>query len=213
MVSEPELLILDEPFSGLDPVNADALKDAVLELRVGATIVFSTHDMSAAERLCDRIFMIFKGNKVLDGTLAEIQDAVRRRHRARADGGGRARARGLPGVDKVVDHGQPQELRAHGRPAGVPARAGRRARPCTSSSSPRLPCTTSSCASRVLGRRKRMLHRILLIAKRDYVASVMRKAFLFGLVFAPLLFGGGLFGIAVLRVTDGNKEKEDRHPR
>ncbi len=52
-----------------------------------------------------------------------------------------------------------------------------------------------------------MLHRILLIAKRDYVASVMRKAFLVGLVFAPLLFGGGLFGIAILRVTDGNKDK------
>lgn len=53
-----------------------------------------------------------------------------------------------------------------------------------------------------------MLHKILLIAKRDYVASVMRKAFLFGLVFAPLMFGGGLFGIAVLRVTDGNKERK-----
>ena len=52
-----------------------------------------------------------------------------------------------------------------------------------------------------------MLHRILLIAKRDYVASVMRKAFLIGLVFAPLMFGGGLFGIALLRVTDGNKDR------
>src|SRR6185503_12815962 len=74
VVSKPRLLILDEPFSGLDPVNADALRDAVLALRgSGTTIVFSTHDMSAAERLCDRIFMIFKGNKVLDGTLDEIQ--------------------------------------------------------------------------------------------------------------------------------------------
>jgi ABC-2 type transport system ATP-binding protein len=70
IVSKPRLLILDEPFSGLDPVNADALREAVLELRAaGTTIVFSTHDMSAAERMCDRIFMIFKGNKVLDGTL------------------------------------------------------------------------------------------------------------------------------------------------
>ncbi|MBP6715657.1 MAG: ATP-binding cassette domain-containing protein, partial [Acidobacteria bacterium] len=74
IVSRPRLLILDEPFSGLDPVNADALKDAVLDLRRdGTTIVFSTHDMGAAERLCDRIFMIFKGQKVLDGTLDEIQ--------------------------------------------------------------------------------------------------------------------------------------------
>ncbi len=52
-----------------------------------------------------------------------------------------------------------------------------------------------------------MLRRILLIAKRDYVASVMRKAFLIGLVFAPLMFGGGLFGLALLRVTDGNKDR------
>ena len=70
VVAKPKLLILDEPFSGLDPVNAESLRDAVLELRrQGTTIVFSTHDMSAAERLCDRIFMIFNGQKVLDGSL------------------------------------------------------------------------------------------------------------------------------------------------
>jgi ABC-2 type transport system ATP-binding protein len=74
VVSEPELLILDEPFSGLDPVNADVLRDAVLEMRRrGTTVVFSTHDMAIAEKMCDRIFMIFRGRKVLDGTLAEIQ--------------------------------------------------------------------------------------------------------------------------------------------
>ena len=69
-----DLVILDEPFSGLDPVNRDVLRDAVLELkRRGTTIVFSTHDMSMAELMCDRIFMIFKGRKVLDGSLDEIQ--------------------------------------------------------------------------------------------------------------------------------------------
>ncbi len=74
IVSRPQLLILDEPFSGLDPVNAEALRDAVLDLRrEGATVVFSTHDMTTAEKLCDRIFMIFKGNKVLDGSLDDIQ--------------------------------------------------------------------------------------------------------------------------------------------
>ena len=70
VLNKPQLLILDEPFSGLDPVNSEVLKDAVLDLKkAGTTIVFSTHDMSVAERLCDRIFMIFKGQKVLDGTL------------------------------------------------------------------------------------------------------------------------------------------------
>lgn len=115
VVSEPELLILDEPFSGLDPVNAEVLKDAVLELRRrGTTIVFSTHDMGAAERLCDRIFMIFRGQKVLDGTLEEIQaqygaDTVRVRTE-----GGRAVLDGMPGVERVVDHGNVQEVRLAG---------------------------------------------------------------------------------------------------
>src|SRR5688572_27209278 len=75
VISAPALLILDEPFSGLDPVNAQVLKDAVLEMRRrGSTVVFSTHDMGTAERMCDRIFMIFKGRKVLDGTLHDIQE-------------------------------------------------------------------------------------------------------------------------------------------
>ena len=67
-------MILDEPFSGLDPVNLEVLREAVLELRqTGTTVVFSTHDMDVAENLCDTIFMIFRGQKVLDGTLESIQ--------------------------------------------------------------------------------------------------------------------------------------------
>ncbi len=74
VVARPQLVILDEPFSGLDPVNLESLKDAVLELREnGTTIVFSTHDMEMAEKMCDTIFMIFNGRKVLDGTLDCIQ--------------------------------------------------------------------------------------------------------------------------------------------
>jgi ABC-2 type transport system ATP-binding protein len=112
VVSKPELLILDEPFTGLDPVNAEALKDAVLEMRRrGTTVVFSTHDMTTAEKMCDRIFMIFKGKKVLDGTLEEIQaqygfDTVRLRTAA-----GAAALTGIPGVDSVNDYGQLQEIR------------------------------------------------------------------------------------------------------
>jgi ABC-2 type transport system ATP-binding protein len=76
VVARPQLLILDEPFSGLDPVNMETLRDAVLDLRAeGTTVVFSTHDMDMAERLCDTIFMIFNGRKVLDGSLHEIQAA------------------------------------------------------------------------------------------------------------------------------------------
>jgi ABC-2 type transport system ATP-binding protein len=117
IVSRPELLILDEPFSGLDPVNAEALKDAVLEVRRhGTTVVFSTHDMATAERMCDRIFMIFKGRKVLDGTLDEIQaeygfDTVRVRTAA-----GAAALAGLPAVESVNDYGQQQEVRLISEP-------------------------------------------------------------------------------------------------
>lgn len=74
VVAQPKLVILDEPFSGLDPVNLEAIKEAVLQLRAaGTTIVFSTHDMDMAEKMCDTIFMIFNGRKVLDGSLSSIQ--------------------------------------------------------------------------------------------------------------------------------------------
>ena len=117
VVSDPALLILDEPFSGLDPVNAQVLKDAVLEMRRrGATVVFSTHDMATAERMCDRIFMIFRGRKVLDGSLESIQDqygvdTVRIRTSA-----GAAALAGMPDVESVNDFGQLQEVRLKGDP-------------------------------------------------------------------------------------------------
>lgn len=75
VISSPELIILDEPFSGLDPVNRDVMKDAVLGLKEsGKTVIFSTHDMDIAEKMCDYVFMIYKGKKVLDGTLNSIKD-------------------------------------------------------------------------------------------------------------------------------------------
>jgi len=117
VVADPELVILDEPFTGLDPVNAEALKDAVLQLRrEGKTIVFSTHDMATAERMCDRIFMIFKGQKVLDGSLEEIQarygsDTVR----VRIDGGVSVLGR-MADVESVNDYGRLQEVRLRGNP-------------------------------------------------------------------------------------------------
>jgi ABC-2 type transport system ATP-binding protein len=73
-INEPDLLILDEPFSGLDPVNLELLKGIILSLREeGKTVIFSTHVMHEAERLCDRILLIDHGRAVLDGTLDEIR--------------------------------------------------------------------------------------------------------------------------------------------
>ena len=74
VLHDPELVILDEPFSGLDPVNMEVLSRIVLDWRQrGRTVIFSTHVMEQAEKLCDHVFMICRGEKVLDGTLDEIR--------------------------------------------------------------------------------------------------------------------------------------------
>ncbi len=73
-INDPDLLILDEPFSGLDPVNLDLLKEIIIDMRKkGKTIIFSTHVMHEAEQLCDFILLINKGKAVLDGRLDEIR--------------------------------------------------------------------------------------------------------------------------------------------
>jgi ABC-2 type transport system ATP-binding protein len=128
VVSNPSLLILDEPFSGLDPVNAQVLKDAVLEIRRrGATVVFSTHDMSTAERMCDRIFMIFRGRKVLDGSLESIQDQYGADTVRVRTSTGTAALADMPDVEAVNDFGQMQEVRLKGDPQAFLARLTQRA--------------------------------------------------------------------------------------
>ena len=76
LLHDPDLVILDEPFSGLDPINAQALKDTVVDLRrLGKTVIFSTHLMDNAERLCDAVCIIARGEKVLDGEVAQVKAA------------------------------------------------------------------------------------------------------------------------------------------
>ena len=76
LIHDPDLVILDEPFSGLDPVNAQALKDTVVDLKArGKTVIFSTHLMDNAERLCDAVCIIDGGNKVLDGAVTAVKAA------------------------------------------------------------------------------------------------------------------------------------------
>jgi ABC-2 type transport system ATP-binding protein len=117
VIARPQLLILDEPFSGLDPVNLEVLRAAILEERQrGTTVIFSTHDMSMAEQLCDFVFMIYQGRKVLDGTLAEIQssygaDTLRLGLQDRGES-----LSHLPGVQWIRDLGQVQEIRYSGDP-------------------------------------------------------------------------------------------------
>ena len=98
MLHDPELVILDEPFSGLDPVNSQALKDTVLELRrEGRTVIFSTHVMDAAERMCDAVAIISRGDVVANGTLSALKAEFGgpRRVSLQFAGSGRDRARAV----------------------------------------------------------------------------------------------------------------------
>ena len=85
LLHDPEIVILDEPFSGLDPINAQALKDTVVDLkRRGKTVIFSTHLMDNAERLCDSVCIIAQGVKVLDGTVSGVKSEHNKRNVALA---------------------------------------------------------------------------------------------------------------------------------
>jgi len=103
IVHDPEVLILDEPFSGLDPINVNLIRNFLLEFRAGGkTIVFSTHVLEQAEKLCDHICLITKSKKVLDGDLKELKrryagNVIRLSTDATID-----RLRSLPGVREVV---------------------------------------------------------------------------------------------------------------
>lgn len=80
VIHSPELIILDEPFSGLDPINANQLKEAILFLKEsGSTIIFSSHQMANVEEICENICMIKKGEVLLSGNLQEIKDSMDKR--------------------------------------------------------------------------------------------------------------------------------------
>jgi ABC-2 type transport system ATP-binding protein len=81
LLHEPELIVLDEPFSGLDPVNTQVLRDTVLDLRRrGRTILFSTHIMEHAEKLCDQLCIIARGCKLVEGSVADVKERHGGRH-------------------------------------------------------------------------------------------------------------------------------------
>lgn len=112
ILNDPEIIILDEPFGGLDPVNAELLKDAVLDMQQrGTTVIFSTHDMNMAEKMCDQIFMIYKGKKVLDGTLQSIQDQYGSDTIRIQTEKGSSALEGIAGIDKINNYGKEQEIK------------------------------------------------------------------------------------------------------
>jgi ABC-2 type transport system ATP-binding protein len=112
VLGKPPILILDEPFSGMDPVNQHLFKDKILELnRAGTTIIFSTHQMETAERLCKEIALINKGQLVLSGPLAKVKEGFGKNSvLLEYDGDGSFLAR-LPGVARVDEYGSYSEIR------------------------------------------------------------------------------------------------------
>src|SRR4030095_10528956 len=91
VLHDPDLLILDEPTSGLDPVNVELLKEVVLELKAtGKTIIFSTHQMSLAEEICDDICLLNRSRKVLEGSIREVKRSFSRNAVALRLAGGEA---------------------------------------------------------------------------------------------------------------------------
>ncbi len=111
VIGSPKLAILDEPFSGLDPVNLDLLKNSIRQLRdEGTTVILSTHDMDVAQSMCDRVLMIYRGQNVLDGTLNEIrtQKGQPRLRVRMADGS--IPQQYLPGVESCIANGDFYDL-------------------------------------------------------------------------------------------------------
>ncbi len=112
VIHEPELIILDEPFSGLDPVNTKLLKDIMLEMKDrGVTIIFSTHRMEQVEMICDNICLINKAQSVLKGNLAEIKRNYGRNTVILEYDGDARMVRKYPDVDKVDDYGKYMEVK------------------------------------------------------------------------------------------------------
>ena len=115
VISRPKLVILDEPFSGLDPVNLNTIRETIVSLRKeGTTVILSTHDMEMAERMCDSIFMIYQGKKVLNGALQSIQQRYGEDTIRMSVDGDKRKVAALAGVEDWRDFGQYQEIRFSG---------------------------------------------------------------------------------------------------
>ena len=111
VLHEPELIILDEPFSGLDPVNTKLLKDVMLEMREkGTTIIFSTHRMEQVEMICDDICLINKAEKVIAGNLKKIKQEYGKNTVLLEYEGDAAFLREFPGIAKLDDYGRYMEI-------------------------------------------------------------------------------------------------------
>jgi ABC-2 type transport system ATP-binding protein len=114
VMHDPDLIILDEPFSGLDPINVELLKEIVLELKAtGKTIIFSTHQMEVAEKICDDICLINRSRKVLEGSIRHIKEGFGRNSVALRAVGGDGVLNNPELVAKITEHSDEVEVLLH----------------------------------------------------------------------------------------------------
>ncbi|MGE5499880.1 MAG: ABC transporter ATP-binding protein, partial [Syntrophothermus sp.] len=112
ILHDPDFIILDEPFSGLDPVNTNLLKEIILEFKkAGKVIIFSTHLMDFAEKMCDHIAMIDKGKLILDGSLKEIKSKYAQRNVSLSYSGDISFLKENPMIEKIEDFGNVTGIR------------------------------------------------------------------------------------------------------
>jgi ABC-2 type transport system ATP-binding protein len=110
LMHDPELVILDEPFSGLDPVNTEVVRELILRMkRDNKTVIFSTHVMEHAEQMCDHVVLINKGRVLLDGATSHVRASGGKTVQLDYDGDGAALQR-LAGIDRVNDSGKHAEF-------------------------------------------------------------------------------------------------------
>lgn len=112
ILHDPEFIILDEPFAGLDPINTDLLKDIILQLKkTGKVIIFSTHLMDFAERMCDHIAMIDRGKIILSGSLKELKERYGQRNISLKYDGDISFLEGNAMIEKMTDFGHATGIR------------------------------------------------------------------------------------------------------
>ena len=112
ILHDPEFLVLDEPFSGLDPINTDLLRQIIIELRdKGKVIIFSTHLMDFAEKMCDYITMIDQGKIILDGKLSELKTKYAKRNVSMNYSGDISFLKGNPMIESIDDFGNTTGIR------------------------------------------------------------------------------------------------------
>lgn len=112
ILHDPEFIILDEPFSGLDPINTNLLKEIILEMKEkGKVIIFSTHLMDFAEKMCDHIAMIDRGKVILNGSLGEIKKRFAQRNVSLSYQGDISFLKGHPIIERIEDFGNMTGIR------------------------------------------------------------------------------------------------------